>query len=182
MTAVQLIVGLGNPGPEYDQTRHTAGALFVERLADSQRINLSLDKKYFGLVGKFNHQGRDVRLLIPEQSDTLLVSLAAYPFIDPLLEAGIRIYRYQPGLMHGKAFLIDDSSAAVSTANLDNRSLRINFESTALVADPDFVTQVDAMFEEDFAASREIEPEEFAGKPLWFRISARAAYLFAPIL
>ncbi|MDG9760986.1 MULTISPECIES: aminoacyl-tRNA hydrolase [Pseudomonas] len=65
MTAVQLIVGLGNPGPEYDQTRHNAGALFVERVAASQRANLSVDRKYFGLVGKFVHQGREVRLLIP---------------------------------------------------------------------------------------------------------------------
>ena len=126
--------------------------------------------------------GVDVRLLIPEQSDNLLVSLASYPFIDPLLEAGVRIYRYQPGLMHAKSFLIDDSSAAVSTANLDNRSLRINFELTALVADPDFVTHVEEMFLRDFAASREIETDEFARKPLWFRISARAAYLFAPVL
>lgn len=127
-------------------------------------------------------RGVDVRLVIPEQSDSLLVSLAAYPFIDPLLEVGIRIYRYQPGLMHGKAFLFDDNSAAVSTANLDNRSLRINFESTALVVDRGFVNEVEAMFERDFAASREIGTEEFAGKPLWFRISARAAYLFAPLL
>ncbi len=87
MTAVQLIVGLGNPGPEYDQTRHNAGALFVERLADSQRINLSLDKKYFGLVGKFNHQGRDVRLLIPttfmNRSGQAVAALANFFRIPP---------------------------------------------------------------------------------------------------
>jgi len=65
VTAVQLIVGLGNPGPEYDQTRHNAGALFVERLAAQKGASLSVDRKYFGLVGKFSHQGRDVRLLIP---------------------------------------------------------------------------------------------------------------------
>ncbi len=65
MTAIQLIVGLGNPGPEYDQTRHNAGALFVERVAAQMGAALSVDKKYFGLVGKFSHQGRDVRLLIP---------------------------------------------------------------------------------------------------------------------
>lgn len=65
MTAVQLIVGLGNPGPEYDQTRHNAGALFVERLAAHKGVSLSADRKYFGLVGKFRHQDEDVRLLIP---------------------------------------------------------------------------------------------------------------------
>ena len=87
MTAVQLIVGLGNPGPEYDQTRHNAGALFVERLADSQRINLSLEKKYFGLVGKFSHQGRDVRLLIPttfmNRSGQAVAALANFFRIPP---------------------------------------------------------------------------------------------------
>jgi len=65
VTAVQLIVGLGNPGPEYDQTRHNAGALFVERLAAHKGVSLSADRKYFGLVGKFRHQDEDVRLLIP---------------------------------------------------------------------------------------------------------------------
>ena len=87
MTAVQLIVGLGNPGPEYDQTRHNAGALFVERLAESQRINLSSDKKYFGLVGKFSHQGRDVRLLIPttfmNRSGQSVAALANFFRIPP---------------------------------------------------------------------------------------------------
>ena len=65
MTAVKLIVGLGNPGPEYDQTRHNAGALFVELLARHAGVTLSTDKKYFGLTAKFSHQGQDIRLLIP---------------------------------------------------------------------------------------------------------------------
>lgn len=126
--------------------------------------------------------GIDVRLLIPEASDSKIVSLAAYPFIDPLLEAGVKIYRYQPGLMHGKAILIDDNVAAVSTLNLDNRSLRLNFELIALVADRAFASEVEAMFERDFARSHGIEIDEFADKPLWFRIAARGAYLFAPVL
>lgn len=87
MTAVQLIVGLGNPGPEYDQTRHNAGALFVERLAASQGAGFSLDKKYFGLVGKFSHQGRDVRLLIPttfmNRSGQSVATLANFFRIPP---------------------------------------------------------------------------------------------------
>ncbi|MCR1828790.1 aminoacyl-tRNA hydrolase [Pseudomonas oleovorans] len=87
MTAVQLIVGLGNPGPEYDQTRHNAGALFVERVAASQRVNLSVDRKYFGLVGKFNHQGREVRLLIPttymNRSGQAVAALANFFKIKP---------------------------------------------------------------------------------------------------
>ena len=87
MTAVQLIVGLGNPGPEYDQTRHNAGALFVERLASAQGVHLSFDKKYFGLTGKFNHQGRDIRLLIPtlymNRSGQSVAALANFFRIKP---------------------------------------------------------------------------------------------------
>jgi PTH1 family peptidyl-tRNA hydrolase len=87
VTAVQLIVGLGNPGPEYEQTRHNAGALFVERLASAQGVNLSADKKYFGLVGKFSHQGRDVRLLIPttymNRSGQSVAALANFFRIPP---------------------------------------------------------------------------------------------------
>ena len=87
MTAVQLIVGLGNPGPEYDQTRHNAGAFFVECLASAQGVNLSFDKKYFGLTGKFSYQGRDIRLLIPttymNRSGQAVAALANFFRIKP---------------------------------------------------------------------------------------------------
>nr|WP_272888953.1 aminoacyl-tRNA hydrolase [Stutzerimonas stutzeri] len=82
-----MIVGLGNPGPEYDQTRHNAGALFVERLAAHKGVNLSVDRKYFGLVGKFRHQDGDVRLLIPttfmNRSGQAVAALAGFFRIPP---------------------------------------------------------------------------------------------------
>ncbi|WP_459747857.1 aminoacyl-tRNA hydrolase [Pseudomonas sp. 3A(2025)] len=65
MSAIKLIVGLGNPGAEYEQTRHNAGALFVERIAAAERVSLVAERKFFGLTGRYSHQGQDVRLLIP---------------------------------------------------------------------------------------------------------------------
>ncbi|MCY7296997.1 aminoacyl-tRNA hydrolase [Alteromonas sp. a30] len=65
MSDIQLIVGLGNPGPEYQNTRHNAGSWFVERLARQHNISLKLDNKFFGFIGRGNIAGQDTRLLIP---------------------------------------------------------------------------------------------------------------------
>ncbi len=62
---LQLIVGLGNPGNEYERTRHNAGADFVEQLARKLGVNLVPDNKYFGLTCRVNYLGQDLRLLIP---------------------------------------------------------------------------------------------------------------------
>ncbi len=126
--------------------------------------------------------GLDVRLLLPENTDSRLAGLAAYTYMDTLSAAGVRIFRYQPGLMHEKVFLIDDRGAAVSTANMDNRSFRLNFELTALVADPAFAGEVEQMFELDFASSREMEDNAVADMALWMRLASRGANLFAPAL
>ncbi len=64
-TPVQLIVGLGNPGPKYDHTRHNAGADLVSRLAQREHIVLKSEARFFGDAGRATLAGRDVRLLIP---------------------------------------------------------------------------------------------------------------------
>lgn len=64
-TPLQLIVGLGNPGAEYDRTRHNAGADFVTELAWRQGVTLSPDSKFHGLTGRISLDGQDLRLLIP---------------------------------------------------------------------------------------------------------------------
>ena len=65
MTALRLLVGLANPGAQYAQTRHNAGAWFIERLAEQHRTSLSPDAKAFGLTARVSIAGEDVRLLIP---------------------------------------------------------------------------------------------------------------------
>lgn len=64
--SIKLIVGLGNPGSQYADTRHNAGFWFVENLADRFNINLSFDKKFNGQVGRGTIFGQEVRLLLPE--------------------------------------------------------------------------------------------------------------------
>lgn len=64
--SIKLIVGLGNPGGQYADTRHNAGFWFVENLADRFNINLSFDKKFNGQVGRGTIFGQEVRLLLPE--------------------------------------------------------------------------------------------------------------------
>ncbi|MEP4891639.1 MAG: aminoacyl-tRNA hydrolase [Aliiglaciecola sp.] len=65
MSDIQLIVGLGNPGPEYKNTRHNAGTWFVEALARQFGCTLKLENKFFGYTGRITCAGQDIRLLIP---------------------------------------------------------------------------------------------------------------------
>jgi PTH1 family peptidyl-tRNA hydrolase len=65
MSNIKLIVGLANPGEKYAQTRHNAGAWYVQELARVCGATLVADSKYFGLTARVTLHGKDVRLLIP---------------------------------------------------------------------------------------------------------------------
>lgn len=77
--------------------------------------------------------------------------------------------------------LIDDLFSTVGTANFDNRSFRLNFEVTAVIAEMDFAVQMERMFVEDFAKSRPVEPGELADKSYGFKLGVRLARLTAPL-
>jgi cardiolipin synthase len=126
-------------------------------------------------------RGVDVRILIPDRPDNPLVGLAAYTYVDDASLTGVKFYRYGAGFLHEKVMLIDRSFATIGTANFDNRSFRLNFEITAVIADQAFAAQVEHMFEADFAQSRVMAPGEYDRKPWWFRFGARLARLTGPI-
>ena len=71
--SVQLIVGLGNPGQQYQQTRHNAGAEFVAALVNSKRAEFKADKKFFGLHSKLRLGDSDCHCLIPTTQTQLAV-------------------------------------------------------------------------------------------------------------
>ena len=126
-------------------------------------------------------RGVDVRILIPEVSDSALVKLAAYSYFDEVSSTGVSFYRYQDGFLHGKVMLVDDSVAAVGTANFDNRSFRLNFEITAVIYDRTFAAEVEQMLLQDLERSVEMQPGDYENKPYWFRLAVRASRLTAPI-
>nr|WP_297457122.1 cardiolipin synthase [uncultured Halomonas sp.] len=126
-------------------------------------------------------RGVDVRVMMPERPDHLLIFLSAFSFLPDMLRVGVRIYRYQPGFLHQKVMLIDDHSASVGTVNLDNRSFRLNFEITAFIPDKGFAADVQTMLERDFDSCREVTLEELQQRALWRKLVSRAAYLLAPI-
>jgi cardiolipin synthase A/B len=186
------VVGSGVPVlvlPSGPADRFETASLMVQHAINSATSRLWISSPYFvpdeGVIGALKLaalRGVDVRILIPERPDNPLTYFAAYAFIGPLLEVGVKVYRYQAGFLHGKAFLIDGLASAVGTVNLDNRSFRLNFEITAWVMDPDFASRVEAMFHTDFTRARLMTREEIEERSLWFRAASRGAYLTAPLL
>jgi len=126
-------------------------------------------------------RGVDVRILIPEMPDSKLVYYSAYAFIGELIESGVSIYRYQPGFMHQKVFLVDSHLSGVGTANFDNRSFRLNFEITALVSNETFASEVESMLLTDFGNSRLMTLSDVEDRSKWSKLLSRASYLTAPI-
>lgn len=127
-------------------------------------------------------RGVDVRVMIPGKPDKYVPWLATFSFLGEMEAAGVRVFRYLDGFLHQKVFVVDDEMSAVGTANLDNRSMRLNFEVTAIVLCHDFAQQVESMLEVDFAHCIEVGGDDYSERPWWFRLLVRIARLFSPIL
>ncbi|MDH3511279.1 MAG: cardiolipin synthase [Gammaproteobacteria bacterium] len=166
----------------------TAGLFFVAALNSArQRIWLSApyfvpDEAVMKALELAALRGVDVRIITTGKADSWPVYLAAFHYIDQLRDLGIQFFAYQPGFLHEKVMLVDSDVATVGTPNFDNRSFRLNFEVTALIADPAFASEMEAMFEEDFAHAVPIDPDSLDKKPFWWHLGVNLSRLAAPVL
>ncbi len=166
----------------------TAGLFFVTALNSAKsRIWLSApyfvpDEAILKALELAALRGVDVRIITTGKPDSWPVYLAAFRYIDHLLDLGIKFYSYEPGFLHEKVMLIDDDFSTVGTPNFDNRSFRLNFEVTSLIADKAFASEMETMFERDFAHAVLIDADALENKPFWWRLAVNVSRLAAPVL
>ena len=127
-------------------------------------------------------RGVDVRIMLPSIPDHWISWLASFSYLKDVLPWGVKMFRYQGGFLHQKVVLVDDSLASVGTANLDLRSLRLNFEITLLFADKPFAGEVAQMLETDFAHCKPLLMSEITERGVPFKVAVQFARLLAPAL
>lgn len=127
-------------------------------------------------------RGVDVRLVVPRKGNHWYAEQASRAFYGGLLEAGVRIYERPPPFLHAKALVADGAYAMLGSANLDYRSLHLNFETNVEVGDRAFASTVLEQIEEEIAESREVTLEAYRQRPLYRKLTENFCRLFQPVL
>ena len=166
----------------------TCGLLFTHAIESAEeRIWIASpyfvpDGRVLGALQLAALRGVDVRVLMPRMTDSVLFKFVPYAYLPEVEQAGVKVFLYEEGFMHQKVLLVDDDYATVGTANLDNRSFRLNFELTCLFNDADFCSNVADMLLQDFARSTRLTQDDLTGRSFGFRLCVQSTRLLAPIL
>jgi cardiolipin synthase len=121
-------------------------------------------------------------LILPRRNDSRIVAAASRSHYPDLLNAGVELYEYRPGLLHAKTMVVDDQVGLIGSANLDRRSFELNFENNILFADPDFAALVRARQDSYLADSTRVTDQDVAGFGLPSRLWQNFLAMFGPLL
>lgn len=124
----------------------------------------------------------DVRLMIPRKPDSILLRYASYSYVKQCLDAGIKVYFYEPGMLHSKVIAIDDDFVTTGSTNFDFRSFEHNFESNLLIYSKDFNQRMQSIMHDDMLQSTRISLRAWRKRPLWQKAVESIVRLFGPLL
>lgn len=127
-------------------------------------------------------RGIDVQVMLPARSNLPWVDWASRRWLLPLLQRRVRVHLRPLPFAHSKLFIVDDYYTLVGSANLDPRSLRLNFELVVETYGRDFAARMTAHFDQARAGCRELRPEEVAGDGRLSRLRSAFFWLFSPYL
>ena len=124
----------------------------------------------------------DIRVMLPERPDSRLLRYASFSYITRCLRAGIKVYLYEPGMLHAKAMIIDDTFVTTGSTNFDFRSLENNFEANLLIYDAGVNRQMRDIFFEDLRHCHKLSLTQWMKRPRLQRLMESVVRLFSPIL
>jgi cardiolipin synthase len=139
-------------------------------------------RDFIGALQTAALRGVDVRVILPSKSNLPYVKWASDNMLWQLLQQDVRVYYQPPPFVHSKLFLVDDFYAVVGSANLDPRSLRLNFELVLEIFDPALNKSLADRFMQALTKSRETSLAEMDGRPLLVQIRDSLCWLFSPYL
>ena len=172
----------------------TAGSTVSERLLAltiaGARNRLWISNAYFVPDDDFRRllidavrRGTDVRILTAgEKNDTRVTRYASLHRYEELLAGGVRIYEYQPSMMHAKTVAADGAWSIIGSMNFDNRSFALNDESVFVAHDRPMAAELERLFTDDLTRAHEITLAEWRRRPLYRRLLERGATLFSRVL
>ena len=126
--------------------------------------------------------GLDVRLMVPDKPDHLLVYPATLSYADELAEAGARIFIYRNGFLHAKTVLVDHEMGSVGTANMDYRSFRLNFEVNAFFYDADLGARLRDIYLDDLTLCTPFDRTAAFGNRYVWAVKEGVSRLVSPLL
>src|SRR5690606_19611422 len=145
------------------------------RLAASYFVPDSLSIEHLADAAR---RGVQVEVIVPgPHIDAAVVRRASRASWGPLLEAGVRIYEYQPTMFHSKVMIVDEQWVSVGSTNFDTRSFRLNDEANLNILDHEFAAEQAAVFDADRARSREVTLEMWRNRPWKEKLVERMASL-----
>lgn len=125
--------------------------------------------------------GVDVRIILPQKADHFMVYWATRDNLEQLLQDGVRIFLYRKGFIHSKCILVDQKVASIGTANLDNRSMGINYEVNAFVYTNPTIARLESDFLQDLRHCQELSLMQYAERPVWQKFLESVGRLFSPL-
>ncbi|QDT98953.1 cardiolipin synthase [Gimesia aquarii] len=138
----------------------------------------SLLRAIIGAAGR----GVKVLLIVPEKVDSLLTRYASRSYFDELLRVGVKIYLYQGGLLHTKSVMADGAISMFGTANLDMRSLWLNYEVSLFVYEPEFANELRSLQQTYIDDSRRLDSAEWKTRSFKERLLENTLRLVSPLL
>lgn len=121
-------------------------------------------------------------LIVPRRNDSRIVAAASRSYYDELIDAGVQIYEYRPGLLHAKTMTIDAAWSLLDTANFDRRSLELNYEVSIATKDRVFTSRLRELQQSYLRESVRIDPDRWRERGAFRRLVENSARLFAPLL